>query len=113
MIPADDDLAHDKEYRRSLKDWETWVDAMTQKIIEVDETIPELPFKDVNFRIYRDIRFSNDPTPYKVPLSSGASLQIVKLLMHIALASLLRRMVSYRPKRSLCVLLHPHGAGKI
>jgi uncharacterized protein (DUF2461 family) len=39
---------------------------LTQKIIEVDETIPELPFKDVNFRIYRDIRFSNDPTPYKV-----------------------------------------------
>ncbi len=39
---------------------------MTQKIIELDETIPELPFKDVNFRIYRDIRFSNDPTPYKV-----------------------------------------------
>lgn len=39
---------------------------LTQKIIEADETIPELPFKDVNFRIYRDIRFSNDPTPYKV-----------------------------------------------
>ena len=28
--------------------------------------MPELPFKDINFRIYRDIRFSNDPTPYKV-----------------------------------------------
>jgi len=39
---------------------------MTEKIVEVDDTIPELPFKDVNFRIYRDIRFSNDPTPYKV-----------------------------------------------
>ena len=37
------------------------------KIIATDPTIPELPFKDVNFRIYRDIRFSNDPTPYKVP----------------------------------------------
>ncbi len=39
---------------------------MTEKMTEADETIPELPFKDVNFRIYRDIRFSNDPTPYKV-----------------------------------------------
>ena len=58
--------AHDPEYRRSLKDWETYVETMTQKMIEVDETIPELPFKDVNFRIYRDIRFSKDPTPYKV-----------------------------------------------
>lgn len=38
---------------------------MTDKIIAADETIPELPFKDVNFRIYRDVRFSHDPTPYK------------------------------------------------
>jgi uncharacterized protein (TIGR02453 family) len=58
-------LAHDAEYRRSLKDWESYVTTLTEKIISVDETIPELPFKDINFRIYRDIRFSNDPTPYK------------------------------------------------
>jgi uncharacterized protein (DUF2461 family) len=35
-------------------------------VIDVDETIPELPVKDVIFRIHRDIRFSKDPTPYKV-----------------------------------------------
>ncbi|KAK3316429.1 hypothetical protein B0H66DRAFT_294663 [Apodospora peruviana] len=57
--------SHDQEYRRSLKDWESYVMTLTDKIIEADETIPELPFKDVNFRIYRDIRFTNDPTPYK------------------------------------------------
>lgn len=57
---------NDKEYRRSLKDWESFVETLTEKIIEADETIPELPLKDVIFRIYRDIRFSNDPTPYKV-----------------------------------------------
>ncbi|KAK0641062.1 hypothetical protein B0T16DRAFT_207034 [Cercophora newfieldiana] len=57
--------SHDGEYRRSLKDWESFVTTLTDKIISVDETIPELPFKDINFRIYRDIRFSNDPTPYK------------------------------------------------
>lgn len=49
-----------------MKDWQSFVETMTEKIIEVDETIPELPFKDVNFRIYRDIRFSNNLTPYKV-----------------------------------------------
>ena len=37
----------------------------TTTIIDVDETIPELPTKDIIFRIYRDIRFSKDPTPYK------------------------------------------------
>lgn len=42
------------------------MEVATTTIIEVDETIPELPVKDVNFRIHRDIRFSKDPTPYKV-----------------------------------------------
>lgn len=59
-------LANDGEYRRSLKDWESFVETLTEKIVETDETIPELPLKDVIFRIYRDIRFSKDPTPYKV-----------------------------------------------
>jgi uncharacterized protein (DUF2461 family) len=57
---------HDPEYRRSLKDWESFVETLTEKVIEVDDTIPELPLKDIIFRIYRDIRFSKDPTPYKV-----------------------------------------------
>lgn len=42
------------------------METLTDKIIEADETVPELPLKDVLFRIYRDIRFSKDPTPYKV-----------------------------------------------
>ena len=42
------------------------METLTDKIIEADETVPELPLKDVIFRIYRDIRFSKDPTPYKV-----------------------------------------------
>lgn len=49
-----------------MTDWNSYVEALTEKIIEADETIPELPVKDVIFRIYRDIRFSKDPTPYKV-----------------------------------------------
>ncbi|KAK4162862.1 hypothetical protein QBC43DRAFT_240146 [Cladorrhinum sp. PSN259] len=65
--------ANDKEYRRALQDWETYVTSLTQRIIEVDPTIPELPFKDVNFRIYRDIRFSKDPTPYKAHFSVAFS----------------------------------------
>lgn len=56
----------DPEYRRSFKDWESFVETLTERITEADETIPELPIKDVIFRIYRDIRFSKDQTPYKV-----------------------------------------------
>ncbi|KAI0836387.1 hypothetical protein F5Y06DRAFT_274059 [Hypoxylon sp. FL0890] len=64
---------YDGEYRRSLKDWESFVETLTEKIIEADDTIPELPLKDVIFRIYRDIRFSKDPTPYKPHYSAAWS----------------------------------------
>ncbi|KAK7753636.1 hypothetical protein SLS62_004494 [Diatrype stigma] len=63
----------DPEYRRSLKDWESFVETLTERITEADETIPELPLKDVIFRIYRDIRFSKDPTPYKPHYSAAWS----------------------------------------
>ncbi|KAL2131751.1 hypothetical protein VTI74DRAFT_4651 [Chaetomium olivicolor] len=65
--------SHDAEYRRALKDWESYVTTLTDKITAADPTIPELPFKDVNFRIYRDIRFSKDPTPYKPHFSAAFS----------------------------------------
>ncbi|KAK2599697.1 hypothetical protein N8I77_011429 [Diaporthe amygdali] len=57
--------SNDPEYRRSLQDWNSYVETLMQKLIVLDPTIPELPLKDVVFRVYRDIRFSNDPTPYK------------------------------------------------
>ncbi|KAI9760581.1 MAG: hypothetical protein M4579_001550 [Chaenotheca gracillima] len=56
---------HDPDFRTSEKDFDSFVGVLTEKIIEKDETIPELPVKDIKFRIYRDIRFSPDPTPYK------------------------------------------------
>ena len=73
-----DDLGHDPDYRTSLKDFDSFLQALTEKIIELDETVPELPVKDIVsrimvksklarifrpwqiFRIYRDVRFSND-----------------------------------------------------
>ncbi|KAI1473102.1 uncharacterized protein F4812DRAFT_411614 [Daldinia caldariorum] len=64
---------YDEEYRRSLKDWESFVETLTTRITEADETIPWLPIKDVVFRIYRDIRFSKDQTPYKPHYSAAWS----------------------------------------
>ena len=94
---------HDNEYRRSLKDWESFVETMTQKIAELDETIPELPVKDVVFRIYRDVRFSKDPTPYKVTT--------VRLLCEICFvltsaAPLRSSLVENRQEGSVCMLLY-------
>ncbi|KAL8736092.1 MAG: hypothetical protein Q9181_002554 [Wetmoreana brouardii] len=64
---------HDADYRQSKRDWDAFVENMTEKMTEIDETIPELPPKDLTFRIYRDIRFSSDPTPYKTHFSAAWS----------------------------------------
>ncbi len=47
--------------------------ALTQTVVAADDTIPELPTKDVVFRIHRDQRFSRDPTPYKAHLAAAWS----------------------------------------
>ncbi|KAG6024035.1 hypothetical protein E4U41_001876, partial [Claviceps citrina] len=65
--------SHDGEYRRALQDWQSFVETATQTIIGVDETVPELPVKDVIFRIYRDVRFSKIKTPYKPYFSAAWS----------------------------------------
>lgn len=64
---------HDADYRQSKKDFDFFVEKMTEKLVEIDETIPELPPKDLTFRIYRDVRFSSDPTPYKPYFSAAWS----------------------------------------
>ena len=64
---------HDADYRQSKNDFDTFIEKLTEKLIEKDETIPELPAKDVVFRIYRDVRFSSDPTPYKAYFSAAWS----------------------------------------
>lgn len=43
--------ANDKEYRRSLTDWNTFVETLMGKVIAADPTIPELPLRDVVFRM--------------------------------------------------------------
>ncbi|GBF62602.1 hypothetical protein TMEN_5154 [Trichophyton mentagrophytes] len=64
---------HDVDYRKSKKDWDSFVEALNEKLAEKDETIPELPAKDLVFRIYRDVRFSHDQTPYKPHFSAAWS----------------------------------------
>jgi len=48
---ADESLSpfavHDPDYRASLADWNSFAEALTQKLIGIDELIPELPTKDI------------------------------------------------------------------
>ncbi|EJD01837.1 uncharacterized protein FOMMEDRAFT_87711 [Fomitiporia mediterranea MF3/22] len=60
-------------YRLAEKEWKDFIDELTPLLTEADPQIPVLPPNDVVHRIYRDIRFSNDKTPYKTNLSASFS----------------------------------------
>ncbi|KAJ7507353.1 hypothetical protein B0H11DRAFT_1971354 [Mycena galericulata] len=64
---------NDPVYRQAEKEWKDFVEVFTDLLVEVDDQIPPLPPKDVIHRIYRDIRFSNDKTPYKQGFSASFS----------------------------------------
>ncbi|KAF2017431.1 hypothetical protein BU24DRAFT_345166 [Aaosphaeria arxii CBS 175.79] len=64
---------HDPDYRMALQDFNSFLEKLTDQITSIDETIPELPVKDIIFRIYRDVRFSKDQTPYKTHFSAAWS----------------------------------------
>ena len=38
---------HDPDFRQSERDWHAFVDKVTERLIEIDDTVPELPVKDV------------------------------------------------------------------
>lgn len=38
---------HDPDYRAAFQDFSTFTEKVSEKIMEADETIPELPVKDV------------------------------------------------------------------
>ncbi|KAF9462235.1 hypothetical protein BDZ94DRAFT_1298705 [Collybia nuda] len=64
---------HEPVYRLAEQEWKDFIEALTMRLTDVDSQVPPLPPKDVIHRIYRDIRFSNDKTPYKKGLSASFS----------------------------------------
>ncbi|KAK9477428.1 hypothetical protein V1514DRAFT_125059 [Lipomyces japonicus] len=64
---------HEDEYRAAKQDFEQLVEIISEKLYAIDPEIPPLPLKDVVYRIYRDVRFSNDKTLYKPYLAAAWS----------------------------------------
>ncbi|KAK7677846.1 hypothetical protein QCA50_019158 [Cerrena zonata] len=60
-------------FRLAEKEWKDFIEEFTTLLSEVDPQVPPLPAKDVSHRIYRDVRFSNDKTPYKTGFSASFS----------------------------------------
>jgi uncharacterized protein (TIGR02453 family) len=57
--------ANQDRYELYKKEYKQLVAAFVAEISKGDETLSQLEFKDCSFRINRDIRFSNDKSPYK------------------------------------------------
>jgi hypothetical protein len=38
---------NDAEFRQAERDWYSFVEKITEKLMDIDDTIPELPVKDV------------------------------------------------------------------
>jgi hypothetical protein len=53
---ADTASVHDPDYRVAMQDFNTFIERVSEKIIEADELIPELPVKDV---VSRDAVFNH------------------------------------------------------
>lgn len=44
---ANRETVHDPDFRQSEKDWFSFVEKLTERLVEIDDTIPELPVKDI------------------------------------------------------------------
>lgn len=62
------------KYLAAKENWELVLDDVLKGISSFDKRYGELKAKDCSYRIYRDVRFSPDKTPYKSHF--GASINI-------------------------------------
>lgn len=66
--------SHKKEYEAAKTDFEETITTLLQKLTKsIDPAFADQKAKDCIFRIYRDVRFSKDKTPYKAHFSAAFS----------------------------------------
>lgn len=53
------------DYQLALDDFKKFIDLLISKISHTDKALSGLTSKDCVYRIYRDVRFAKDKTPYK------------------------------------------------
>ncbi len=56
---------HKQRYDQAREDFLLFVDEWIRGVAAFDESVADQKAKDIVFRIYRDVRFSNDKRPYK------------------------------------------------
>lgn len=61
--------ANQKRYEEYKKEYRQLGEAFIAEMAKGDEALAQLEFKDVSFRINRDIRFAKDKAPYKINMA--------------------------------------------
>lgn len=64
---------HKAEYQDAKADYESIVQQLIDGLGRMDGELGELQVKDCVFRIYKDVRFSKDKTPYKTNMGAAFS----------------------------------------
>src|ERR1044071_9161194 len=65
--------AHKEEYLQARSEYELFLDKVIKGVLKFDRQVsPDTDAKSCMFRIYKDVRFSKDKTPYKTNM--GASI---------------------------------------
>ncbi len=61
---------HKEEYNEALAEFKKFVNALIPPLSELDPSIGTVSAEECMFRIYRDVRFSHDKSPYKTHFSA-------------------------------------------
>lgn len=78
-------IVHDPDYRASLNDWNTFVEVLTQKLIGIDELVPELPIKDIVSVRTRSLCSTLEPFAYTASVTFCLPMTIGRLSESIAI----------------------------
>jgi uncharacterized protein (TIGR02453 family) len=74
--------ANKKTFEAAKKDFEEFIDALILEIARFDSSVAHFTAKDCIFRIYRDVRFSKDKSPYKMHFGAHITAAASKSEIH-------------------------------
>ena len=78
---------HDPDFRQSEKDWFSFVEKLTERLVEIDDTVPELPVKDI---VSCPLHAMMDPAGGRT-MFDGALTRTAQDLPHLSGCPLLQR----------------------
>ncbi len=66
--------ANKSRYEKAKDELTGWIDELLKALVKIDPDLAGLEAKNCVFRIYRDVRFSKDKSPYKTNMGAYFAL---------------------------------------